>query len=46
MSVILNYLEVIDAICKLKNYNIKAIQNKKAKKFLKRGGFDDRIILV
>lgn len=38
-------LEVIDALCKFKNYDTKTIQNKKAEKFLKIGGFDNRIIL-
>jgi predicted house-cleaning noncanonical NTP pyrophosphatase (MazG superfamily) len=38
--------EVVDAICKFKNYNLDSIQNKKAEKFLKKGGFNDRIILI
>lgn len=39
-------LEVIDAICKCKKYNIETILNKKEKKVSKIGGFDDRIILM
>lgn len=38
-------LEVIDAICKLKNLNLEKLQKIKQQKTIDRGGFKKRIIL-
>ena len=39
-------LEVIDAICSLKKYNIASVQNIKTNKGLKNGSFNKRVILI
>lgn len=42
---IADILEVIDAICKFKNFNKKEVEGIKRKKNIERGGFKEKIIL-
>lgn len=39
-------LEVIDTICKFRDFNMGNIQSKKTKKYMERGGFDSRVLLM
>ena len=43
---IADILEVIEAICKLKKYEINVVQNYKLKKKREKGGFDKRVLLL
>ena len=45
-SEIADILEVVEAICKFKNYDKEVIQNIQQKKKLEKGGFDKRILLI